>query len=252
MTTAKSTLSSISTAITLDSSNPTPLYRQLQNSLRQLINKNVLHADEAIPGERELASGLGVSRITVRKAIHGLVEQGLLEQRQGSGTFIASGRLEQPLSRLTGFSEDIISRGQEPGQTWLDRSVGIATPEEAMALNLSPGAEVSRLYRVRSADDKPLAIELAVLPKNYLPDPQIVNHSLYAVLNEHGLRPARALQRLRAELLNMEHARLLAVAPGSAVLNIERRGFLKDGTAIEFTRSHYRGDAYDFVAELNL
>lgn len=251
MPSAKSALTLISESVTLDSANPTPLYRQLQNGLRQLLNKGLLQADEAIPGERELATGLGVSRITVRNAVRALVEQGLLEQRQGSGTFIAT-RLEQPLSRLTSFSEDIRARGQQPGLTWLDRSLGIATPEEAMALNLSPGAAVSRLYRIRSADAKPLALEQATLPQRFLPDPQVVDNSLYAVLNGQGLRPSRALQRLRAELLGMEHARLLAVAPGSAALYIERCGFLRDGTAVEFTRSHYRGDAYDFIAELSV
>lgn len=248
---AQPALTLIANSVVLDGSRPTPLYRQLQIGLRQLLVEDALPADEAIPGERELAAGLGVSRVTVRKAIRALVDKGLLEQRQGSGTFVTA-RLEQPLSRLTGFSEDIRARGQEPGLTWLDRSVGVATPEEAMALNLSPGAEVSRLYRIRSADDKPLALEQATLPRHVLSDPGIVEHSLYAVLSKLGLRPSRALQRLRAELLGMEHARLLQVPPGSAALYIERRGFLSDGTPVEFTRSHYRGDAYDFVAELSI
>lgn len=247
----KSALALIGESVALDADSPTPLYRQLQNGLRHLVNKGLLLADEAIPGERELATGLGVSRVTVRKAVRALVEQGLLEQRQGSGTFIAT-RLEQPLSQLTSFSEDIRARGKQPSLAWLDRSVGVATPEEAMALNLSPGAEVSRLYRIRSADDKPLALEQATLPRRFLPDPQVVEESLYVVLSAQGLRPSRALQRLRAELLGMEHARLLAVPPGSAALYIERRGFLKDATAVEFTRSHYRGDAYDFIAELSV
>ena len=247
----KSALALIGDSVVLDSGSPTPLYRQLQKGLHQLISKDLLQANEAIPGERELAASLGVSRVTVHKAVRALVEQGLLEQRQGSGTFIAS-RLEQPLSRLTSFSEDIRARGKQPSLSWLERSVGVATPEEAMALNLSPGTEVSRLYRIRSADDKPLALEQATLPRHILPDPLAVEESLYAVLSAQGLRPSRALQRLRAELLSMEHARLLAIPPGSAALYIERRGFLKDGTAVEFTRSHYRGDAYDFIAELSV
>ena len=251
MTTTNSALQVIGKQVSLNSVDPTPLYRQLQNGLRRMIDKGQLRHDEAIPGERELASGLGVSRVTVRKAVRALVEQGLLEQRQGSGTFVTS-RLEQPLSRLTSFSEDIRSRGQNPSVTWLDRSVGVATPEEAMALNLSPGAEISRLYRIRSADAKPLALEQATLPRQVLPDPLAVETSLYTLLAERKLRPSRALQRLRAELLGMEHARLLGVPPGSAALYIERRGFLSDGRVVEFTRSYYRGDSYDFIAELSV
>ena len=251
MSESKSVLDLLYANTALSNDSPTPLYLQLQNGLRRVVNAGLLQIDDAIPGERELASRLGVSRVTVRKALRGLVAEGLLEQRQGSGTFVAA-RLEQPLSRLTSFSEDISGRGLTPSITWLDRSTGRATPEEALALQLSPGAEVSRLYRVRSADDKPLALEQATLPRPYLADPEQVKDSLYRALDQHNYRPVRALQRLRAVLLGPEQARLLRLPEGSAALYIERRAFLADGTAVEFTRSYYRGDTYDFVVELTL
>jgi len=231
--------------------NPTPLYLQLQRQLRRLIDDGALPATEAIPPERDLASALGVSRITVRKALRALVEEGLLTQRQGAGTFVVP-RVEQPLSRLTSFSEDMQSRGLTPTIEWLDRSVGPATPEEAVALNLSPGSEVSRLYRLRCADGRPMALERASVPRVYLPDPLAVESSLYATLAASGYRPERALQYLRAELLDAERARLLAVPTASAALFIKRYGYLGDGRPVEFTRSHYRGDSYDFVAEMTL
>lgn len=228
---------------------PTPLYQQLQKHLRRLIDEGILEASEAIPPERDLAAALGVSRITVRKAVRGLVEDGLLAQRQGAGTFVVP-RVEQPLSRLTGFTEDMQARGLKAGARWLDRSVGPASPEEAVALNLSPGTEVARLYRLRSADGRPLALELATVPRAVLPDPGAVEDSLYKALAATGHRPQRALQYLRAELLGEEQARLLKVPPGSAALFIKRYGYLADGRPVEFTRSHYRGDSYDFVAEM--
>jgi GntR family transcriptional regulator len=80
---------------------------------------------------------------------------------------------------------------------------------------------------------------------------EAVEHSLYAALERVGNRPTRALQRLRAVAFTAEQADPLHVAPGDAGLLIERRGFLKDGRASEFTLSYYRGDAYDLVAELN-
>ena len=81
--------------------------------------------------------------------------------------------------------------------------------------------------------------------------PMVVESSLYATLERRGLRPVRALQRLAAANLRPADAELLSVAPGSAALKIERVSYLPDGRVIEFTRSFYRGDAYDFVAELN-
>lgn len=235
----------------LDSQSPTPLYRRLQRGIRKALEGGVIGAEDALPAERDFAAGLGVSRVTVRKALRQLVDEGLLVQQRGAGTFVAS-RVEQPLSSLTGFTEDMSTRGLTPTVAWLDRSVGTAMPEEALALNLSPGGRVSRLYRIRLANDRPMCIEQASLPNHVLPDPTLVEGSLYAQLERSGSRPVRALQRLRAQLLEIEHARLLKVEPGSPCLYIERRSFLADGRPVEFVRSHYRGDSYDFVAELRL
>ncbi len=215
------------------------------------MEQGAINPGDALPSERDLAAELGVSRVTVRKALRRLVEEGLLIQQRGAGTFVAS-RVDQPLSKLTSFTEDVSSRGMSPGVTWLDRSTGTAMPEEALALNLSPGAKVSRLYRIRLANGNPMCVEQATLPRHMLPDPTVVETSLYATLAKLGRHPVRALQRLRAELLNMEHARLLQVAPGTPCLYIERRSFLAEGHPVEFVRSHYRGDSYDFIAELRL
>jgi GntR family transcriptional regulator len=239
--------------ISLDDANPTPLYLQLQQSIEEAVRNGSIKADDALPGERDLAKQLGISRVTVRKAITGLVKKGVLVQRWGSGTFIAPQmRLEQPLSRLSSFTDDMSARGLPASTVLLSRSMGQAAPDELMALGLSPGDMVSRVNRLRLADGIPMAIEHAVVPSRFLPDPSLVKQSLYAVLQEQGVVPCRALQRLHAVLLSDEQAKLLKVPPQSPALYIERRSFTVKGEAVEFTSSYYRGDAYDFVAELTL
>jgi len=227
-----------------------PLYRRLQDALRRAIETTVIGPQDALPPERELASEFGVSRITVRKALDGLVTDGLLIRRQGAGTFV-SGRVEKQFAKLTSFSEDMAARGQVPRSEWLLRASGNVTPEESMTLGLSPGAPVYRFHRIRFADDLPMAIEYSTIPGFGLASADAVRDSLYEALNEAGNRPTRALQRLRAVSVDGERATLLGLEPGAPCLYIERRGFLEDGRVIEDTRSWYRGDAYDFVAELN-
>jgi len=229
-----------------------PLYLRLQQTIREAINGGVLNEFDPLPGEREMAELLGISRVTVRKALVDLVHEGVLIQRRGSGTFVSQhrGRIEQPLSRLTSFTQDMQLRGLKAEPQWLERSVALPTPQEAMVLGLSPGAEVCRLHRLRHADGVPMAIELAVVPRQFLPDPQIVGASLYAALDELGARPIRALQRLHAISLPEYEAGLLKMPVGSATLFIERVSYLPDGRTVEFTQSHYLGDTYDFVAEL--
>jgi GntR family transcriptional regulator len=237
----------------LDEDNPTPLYLQLQQSIEEAVRKGSLKADDALPGERDLAKQLGISRVTVRKAITGLVKKGVLVQRWGSGTFIAPQmRLEQPLSRLSSFTDDMSARGLQSSAVLLSRSTGQASPDELMALGLSPGETVSRVNRLRLANGIPMAIEHAVVPSRFLPDPALVKQSLYSALHEQGFMPSRALQRLHAVLLNAEQASLLHVPPESPALYIERRSFTATGEVVEFTSSYYRGDAYDFVAELTI
>jgi len=228
-----------------------PLYKKLQRGIRKAVEEGLINEKDALPSERDLAANLGVSRITVRRAVTGLAESGLLTQKRGAGTFV-SPRVEQLLSRLTGFTEDMAKRGMKSDITWLDRSVGTASPHEAEMLNLQTGAKVSRLYRIRSAEGVAMCLEYACLPNNLLPDPNKVDRSLYDYLGKHAGRPVRAKQKIRAELFDMEHAHLLGVQTGSACLYIERQSFLADGTAAEFVRSHYRGDSYDFLAELHL
>jgi GntR family transcriptional regulator len=210
----------------------------------------VLGPDEALPPERDLAEEFSVSRITVRKALDGLVNEGLLTRRHGAGTFVAS-RVEKNFSKLSSFTEDMISRGRTPRSEWLKRAEGSVTPEESLVLGLSPGTPVYRFHRIRFADEAPMALEYSTVPAFSLPSADAVGSSLYEALDAAGCRPARALQRLRAVLFTAEQAELLNVRTGDAGLLIERRGFLKDGRAVEFTQSYYRGDAYDFVAELN-
>ena len=233
----------------IDQDDPAPLYRQLQRVLREAIQGRVLAPEDALPAERELAEDLGVSRITVRKALDGLVAEGLLTRRHGAGTFVAS-RVEKSFSKLSSFTEDMISRGRRPHSAWLSRAAGQVTPEESLTLSLSPGAAVYRFNRIRYADDAPMALEYSTVPAFALPGPEAVEASLYEALEATGHRPTRALQRLRAVLFNAEHAELLGISEGDPGLLIERRGFLADGRIVEVTRSYYRGDAYDFVAEL--
>ncbi|HKD54251.1 MAG TPA: GntR family transcriptional regulator [Steroidobacteraceae bacterium] len=235
----------------LDESNSLPLYQQLQRAIRQAIETRVLGPDDALPPERDLATDFSVSRITVRKAIDQLVAEGLLVRRQGSGTFVCA-RVEKNFSKLTSFSEDMRARGRNPRSVWLRKSSGTVTPEEALTLRASPGTPVYRFHRIRFADDAPMSLEYATILASCLPSLEAVESSLYAALERVGNRPVRALQRLRAVLFTAEQADLLQAKEKDAGLLVERLGFLKDGRAAEFTQSFYRGDTYDFVAELSI
>ncbi len=231
-----------------------PLYLQLQRHISAALAAGELAPGDCLPAERDMAQMTGLSRVTVRKAIQELVATGQLVQRRGSGTYVAQKveRLEQALSLLTSFTEDMARRGRSVETRWISRRIDAPAPEEVMALGLGAGDRVTRLERVRCSDGVPLAIERAALSTSLLPDPDAVQSSLYAELQTRGLRPTRAVQRISATSIDARDAALLGVTLGAPGLKIERISYLPSGQVVEFTRSLYRGDAYDFAVELKL
>jgi GntR family transcriptional regulator len=227
-----------------------PLYLQLQESIRTAIQEKNLQPREALPPERDLAEELGISRITVRNAISGLVKDGLLARKQGNGTFVLS-RVEKQFALMSSFTEDMAGRGLVADSKWLLKTKGPVTPDEAILMGVRLGSQVYRFNRLRLADGNPMSIEHSIISADALQSENDVVDSLYKALEASGHRPVRALQRLRALHLNKDQAELLETEPGAAGLFVERHGYDAKGATIEISRSWYRGDSYDFVAELN-
>jgi GntR family transcriptional regulator len=226
-----------------------PIYMQLANSLRQQIDDGIIPTGEALPSERDLCDIMGASRVTVRKAIELLIEEGLISRRQGSGTFVTP-RIQAPGSYLNSFSEDAEARGEATDTIWMMKIIAIASDEEARLLELASGTKVARLSRVRMAAGEPLAIENAVIPAEMLPDIETLGHSLYQALAKLGNRPITGQQKIRAALAGSTEAALLSISEKTEVLRIERLTRRADGRPVELTRSVYRGERYEFVSEM--
>ncbi len=215
-----------------------PVYRRLANVLSELVRAGRADGHGALPSERSLAAEIGISRVTVRRALDELALDGLLRRRQGARTVIGD-RVEKRLATLMGFSEELRSRGIEPGQRWISHQAAQPTPSEAMALDLSGSELVVRLVRVRLADGVPIAIERAAVPQSVLPSGDLAGGSLYARLAELGAAPIRGVQRIRAGIMARIEADLLECSPGTPLLVVERRCFLADGRPVEFTETRY-------------
>ncbi len=226
-----------------------PIYMQLAHRLRVQINDGEISAGEALPSERDLCKIMGASRVTVRKAIELLIEEGLLSRRQGSGTYVTP-RIQAPGSFLSSFSEDAEARGEETDTIWMMKVIASATEEEARILELASGADVARLSRVRMAGGEPLAIENAVVPAEMLPEIAHLGNSLYQALDQRGNRPVTGQQKIRAALAGPTEASLLSIPENTEILRIERLTRRADGRPVELTRSAYRGERYEFVSEL--
>ncbi len=238
---------------------PKPLHLAISTSLAGLIASGAMAPGTRIPSERQLSQSFGASRMTVRQALRGLAERGLLETRPGRGTFVARAktpRVEQALSTLSGFTEALGRAGHQVASLVLHAGQVLADDEAASALNVAPGTGLHRLVRARLVDGVPAAVETAEIPVAVLPDllerGDFSRASIYDTLKAAGVRPSSAEQTLSAGQADAVTAQALHVAPESAVLRLTRRTHDQAGRPIEFVRSSYRGDIFVMTAVLSL
>jgi GntR family transcriptional regulator len=238
----------------VDKDLPTPVYVQLRDRLRTAIASGAYHVGHALPSERDLASGLGLSRMTVRRAIEELVSEGLLEQRHGSGTFVRGRRLEQTVDRVIGFTDEARHLGFTPGTRTLEIVPVPADAEVARALGYPPGTLVLAVRRVRTADGVPLALQVAHLRPDLTgldAETLRTTGSLYRTIEAaFGVRPRRARQTVTARLPMRDERILLEIGATEPVLAQERTTFDETERPFEFVRSAYRGDRYALVLDL--
>jgi len=240
--------------ITLSKDLPIPLYHQLKTLLLERIRAGEMKPNDRLPAEDELAATHGVSKATVRQALNELAVAGVLRREQGRGTFVAEPKLAQGPREMTGFTDEMRSRGFHPASKVLKQDVIKAEADVAEKLMIAEGSQVMRLKRLRLADGEPMGIQTAYLSLALAPQlaqEDFTDASLYEVLErKYGLWPARAQETYVAVLLDRAEAKLLKVATASPALSAERVAYLTSGQALEVTYSIMRGDRYQIVLDL--
>lgn len=226
-----------------------PLGVRLVMAVTSAIEDRTLGPGQPLPAERDFAAVLGVSRSTLRQSLEQLAKDGYVATRPGAGTFIAQ-RILKPITRLTGFTDDMLSRGLEPSSRILERKVMPVPPETSFRTGLPLGTEVMMLIRLRQADGEVMGYDRSIFPVQAVGADFDGAGSLYARMDAQGGRPRRILQSLKAAGAPEDIAHHLGVKPGTAVLAIHRIGYGVQGNALEDAMSWYRGDRYEYIAEI--
>ena len=157
---------SLDTAVMkIDPSSSIPLYAQVESVLAASIADGTFPPGSRLPSEESLVERFAVSRTTIRKTVQNLVRLGLIEVRHGTGTFVASPKITQELTELSGFVEDMRAIGRHPTARLLDKQIVPATESVGRQLGLTTGTLVVRIQRVRLADDTPLSFDETFLPR---------------------------------------------------------------------------------------
>ncbi len=240
--------------MTLNRISKVPLYHQLYEQLRGRILRGDWGPGDMLPTENELIAAHDVSRNTVRQALDALLNEGLISRQRGRGTFVTRPPLEANAGRIVSFTEDARQRGLIPATRVLSSELLPAPAAIAEALGVAPGEELAHLRRLRLAGGEPLSIEDTYLLHRLCPG--ILGQEDYArsplreALARQGVYLVRAHQKIRAINAPPDMAHLLAVAPGAALLSIERISSNEQDVPVEYLRVVYRGDRYTLYNEL--
>lgn len=233
-----------------------PIYYQLLQYMKRQIKNGIWKENDVIPSERELCEQFSISRMTVRQAVDALKNEGLVYTQRGVGTFIGKSKLDQGLSKLSSFTEDMQQRGMKAGSKTLQLKMEQAPEEVADFLGIANGDKVIVLKRLRLANGEPMALEEAYLVYDLAPTLLECYHdgdSLYETLDKKcGIRILKAHQTIEIDRCDKKTAKLLCISHNDPVFKIRRIGKIEKNRPIEFVRSLYRADKYVFTVNLEI
>lgn len=191
---------------------------KIHDQIKKDIDEHRWAIGERLPSERDLAEQFAVSRMTLRQAVSLLVEEGVLERRVGSGTFVSSTRVQEKMRGTTSFTEIVKSQGKVPSSQLISYKKTIPNEQEVAKLGIFPTDNIIRMERVRYADQVPLVYEVASIPEKFIKE---------------------------------KIAHYLEVEKGHAILGLTQVSYLEDGTAFEYVKSQYVGERFEFYLENN-
>ena len=232
--------------------NPLPLYHQLKEILSKKINDEVLKPGDPIPTERELVDIHNISRMTARKAIMALVNEGLLYREQGKGTFVSEPepKMKHELSKLNGFTEEMKEKGMETKTEIVSFDFEIANNDIRKHLELPTDVDqVIKVKRLRYVEEDPFSLETVWIPYDLVPDlteEVLTGASLYKTFrNKYGHQLKEARQTVEPIMLTEYEGNLLGLSSKALALLFRRTTYLKEDRIIEYTKAIYRSDNFE-------
>ncbi|WP_027956377.1 GntR family transcriptional regulator [Halobacillus kuroshimensis] len=227
-----------------------PLYRRIAQQIKEEIESGQWEAGEAIPTELHLSERYDASRVTVRQAVKRLVEEGLLEKVQGSGTYVKEQKIEHNIFELISFTEEMRSLGKEPVNKVIHFQLIEPEPHVRRYLNLEEAEKVFYVRRQRLVDGIPYVLEDTYLPVSLFPNLSygIMIGSKYDYIEkEVGMKIKDSFQEVIPVLPTPDVAEALTVEESMPILKIQSYSVFMDGTVFEYSENHFKSDEYKFT-----
>lgn len=230
-----------------------PAYVKIHDAIRKEIEEGIWKIGQRLPSERDLADVYEVSRMTLRQAITLLVDEGILERRVGSGTYVSGRRVQEKMRGTTSFTEIVRAQGKTPSSQLISYQKKLAIEDEIKRLELRPTDFVVRMERVRFADKIPLVFEVASIPEKLIRQfkrEEITEH-FFQTLTDNGFEIGKSQQTIYAKNASERVANFLTIPKGQAVLALTQVSYFTNGQPFEYVHSQYVGDRFEFYLENN-
>ena len=226
-----------------------PRYIQIHNQIKSRIEAGEWQSQKRLPAERELSETFNVSRMTLRQAIQTLVDEGLLERKVGSGTYVAEKKVSERALGMTSFTELMANTGRISKTQTVSYKITSPSASEIMHLQLADDDDILVMERLRMGDNEPILLERTTLPAKLIShfSRHDLTESLYATLEKAGIQPGRAEQTISATLENERLSELLKIRRGDAILNVRQVSFDQNEQPFEYVRSYYVGERFEFT-----
>ncbi len=235
------------------------IYQQIADNIEERIYSGDLQDGERLQSEREMSTQLGVNRLTVRRAFNVLEERGLVNRRHGGGTYVTTPRIERFAGKFVPFTLAIRDLGMRAGAQQIKFEQQAADESLAGLLQISVGAPIYNIFRVRLVNEEPAVLEQWFISAEKFPDLHTHDHitrSGYEIMEtEYGISTVRATQSLEPVIATTYEAELLDIPQGAPLMLERRLSYDAQGNPVEYGKDLYRGDKFKFVttdAELAL
>lgn len=229
-----------------------PLYLCFSDAIQQAIATGILAEGDFLPSERQFTEELGISRITVRKALAKLEEAGNIGRSRGYGTFIkktAEAKLAYSLAGVKGFSREVLLQGRKPDTLWISRERVAADALVARRLAITEKTEVYQLKRIHYINTQPMSVALSYVVTDAIADVEDIGVSLYDYFHRNNVELGALQSRVSAAMADDDTVESLQLKAPMPLLIIRQTLFDSQNRPIEYSESFCRSDMYEFISE---
>lgn len=221
-----------------------PIYKVIENYVKELINSDKLKKGDLIPSENQLSEEFNVSRMTVRSALNNLVKDGYISRQRGVGSIVIGSRIYDNISAISGFTKEMNRKGYEVSNILLELNIVQADELLSNKLNIEVGDNIWEVKRVRLADNRKVSYMITYMPVKLFPNlnEDYCKKSLYTFVEEIcGLKIAFSEREVQAIISDEEIMESLELDSPQAILYISQVCRLQNGEIFEYSHTYHNG-----------